>query len=121
MHGFVRSLLVFLMVAALGAATAGAASALPCAGHDRGLMAEGFHAARHASHLDPAACHHHRLAMDGKCACTCCCSAGSLAFAESGNPFVPSSVHIVAFLLPGDQMLAGITVRPVTGPPKLSV
>lgn len=123
MSRFFRSLLVLLVVAALGATTFSAALALPCAGHDQESYQDNVRAAPLVLHGDstagpmaPCLAHHHPF--EGKCPHPCCFPSAGLVLAGVFRPVAALRMPRVTFAFPGDRFLAAITVAPLTGPPR---
>lgn len=111
---FLRSLLVVFTVVALSFATGSAASALPCTGHQQATEMTSA-----TSHFDCAKEQAYRHAMEGKCSPLSCCVDGGMAYLASADTLVVLTIRTSISVAPEDQSPAGITVTPVTGPPRL--
>src|SRR5208337_3064341 len=116
MREFLTALLVLLMVVALSAANPGVAGAAPCSEHEQSTSAAAAatHSVRRVEDCD----HHH--CKEGKCLCPCCGAVGSATFVAPLMSLDLAPERTAAIALPRNQVRAGITIRPVTGPPKLS-
>jgi hypothetical protein len=126
MRAFLKSMLVFLMVAAFGAATVSVASALPCTEHGGHSLRESVHSGFVVSHCDPVMGHSardvtHHDGTDGTCDQPCSLSPASAMLVGIVRPNVPLNFESAAFPFPQDEFLTGISVAPPTGPPKLAV
>jgi hypothetical protein len=73
-----------------------------------------------ALHVEDAGekCGHHDC-HNGKCACLACCSACVSAFVAPASFFLQLDAQ-TTLVISENSWLDGITVQPVTGPPKLS-
>jgi hypothetical protein len=73
-----------------------------------------------ALHVEDAGekCGHHDC-KSGKCTCLACCSACVASFVAPASFFLQLGVQ-TALVIPENSWLDGITVQPVTSPPKLS-
>jgi hypothetical protein len=113
-----RLLLTVVLLALLSAMPMGTASAAFCyAEHEQSL---GTRSAPAHSQREPSDQGHHNH-MNGDCFCPCCASAGSAALAVPVE-LIPLARTLVVSLTPQpSRLLTGITIRPLTGPPKLSV
>ena len=111
---FLRSLLVVFTVVALSFATGSAASALPCTGDQQATEM-----ALATSHFDCAKEQAYRHAMDSKCSRLSCCAVGGMAYLASADTLVALTIRTSISAAPEDQSPAGITIAPVTGPPRL--
>jgi hypothetical protein len=125
MRSFLKSLLVFLMVAAFGVATIGTAAALPCTGHHAQAPYESASRGQFISGCGPVASEFirhpasQREAHD-QCLHPCCVSATTATLVEVVRPYLALRVESDAFPIPDGKLLTGIAVAPLTGPPKLS-
>ncbi len=116
-----KSLLVLLLVAALGVATMETATALPCAGHHVELTAGNqvySDCWKEAAEAIVDAAHPHE--KGGRCAHPCCTMPAMAALPEIIRPYVALRVMPAGFAVLRDYLLSGIDVTPLTGPPKLS-
>lgn len=115
MREFIRAVVVLLAIAALGAASPGVASAVPCSPHEQSVMVI-------ASQVPcvRASGDRYRDREDGDCNCNCCSSVSSAILVVPLKPFDPLAMQVVTLIAPRDQLPRGITVLPLTGPPKLS-
>jgi hypothetical protein len=124
MKRVLSSLISFLMVVALGVATTGSATALPCGhvtqvlncDHSRGQLAFGFNPPAERSTHQPAS----QRETPDKCVHPCCLSTTTAALVGVLQPHVALRIDSNAFPIPAGKVLTGIAVAPPTGPPKLS-
>ncbi len=125
MQRVLKSLLVFLVVAAFGAATIRTAAALPCTDHHVQALHESASGDQLVSHCGPEASEftQHPVSpheTDGKCIHPCCVSMTTAASVGVVRPYVALRIERDAFPIPDGKLLTGIAVAPLTGPPKLS-
>jgi hypothetical protein len=124
MYRILKSLLVLLMVAAFGVATIGAARALPCPEHHYQALHESVQgdelvsgcaplASKFAQH--PASQHE----THDKCIHPCCASTATATLVAVFRTDVAMRVERDAFPIPSGEVLTGIVIAPLTGPPKL--
>jgi hypothetical protein len=114
MRQLFTALLVMLLVAALRVASPGAAAAVPCSDEQ---AASGVAVEAPAVHVDLDHC---LDCKDGNCVCPCCAGAGSAALTLPFQTLGRLATRAYSAAPPLDDVRAGITIRPVTGPPKLS-
>jgi hypothetical protein len=111
-----KSLLVFLIVAAFGVATAS-----PCVSHHIEMTSADQLGAKcrpvAAEFIKHSAPHHE---TDGECVHPCCIASATAALAEVLRPYVAPRVTHTSFPILGDHLRTGIAIAPLTGPPKLS-
>lgn len=125
MRGVLKSLLTFLMVAAFGAATIGTAGALPCTVHQPQALHQAVSGGQPVPGCGPAASEftQHPASQHethDKCIHPCCVSTSTAILAGMVRPYAVAPVERDAFPIPDGEVLTGIAVAPLTGPPKLS-
>lgn len=121
MQRVLKSLLVLLLVVALGVAATGTATALPWAGHHAEMTSfNQLYSDWRKEAAEAIANATHRHETDGKCLHPCCTAPAIAALPEIIRPYVALRVMPAGFAVPCDYLLSGIDVTPLTGPPKLS-
>jgi len=125
MRGVLKSLLTFLIVAAFGAATTGTAGALLCTLHQPQALHETVSGGEPVSGWGPVASEftQHPASQHethDKCIHPCCVSTSTAILAGVVRLYAVARVERDAFPIPDGEVLTGIAVVPLTGPPKLS-
>jgi hypothetical protein len=125
MNKALKSLLVFLVVAAFGVATVGTAAALPCTDHRVQALHESDSGGQFISGCGPVASEFTRHPAPqhethDQCLHPCCVSATTATLVEVARPYLALRIESDAIPIPDGKLLTGIAVTPLTGPPKLS-
>jgi len=124
MQSFLKSLLVFLIVAAFGVATIGTVAALPCTDHHVQALHESASGGQFISGCGRVASEFTRHPASQRethdqCLHPCCVSTTTATLVEVVRPYLALRIESDAFPIPDGKLLTGIAVAPLTGPPKL--
>jgi hypothetical protein len=125
MQSFLKSFLVFLVVAAFAVATIGTAATLPCADHHVQALHESASGGQFISGCGPVASEFTRHPASQRethdqCFHPGCASTTTATLVEVVRPYLALRIQSDAFPIPDGKFLTGIAVAPLTGPPKLS-
>ncbi|RBP16809.1 hypothetical protein DFR50_10486 [Roseiarcus fermentans] len=124
MRSVLKSLLVFLLVAAFGVAPIGTATASPCAEHPARMLRVAI-GPELTTGCKPAATElarrpaPHRDTRD-QCPQACCVSTTSAALPGVATAHAASPVASEALAISDGKIPTGIAIAPLTGPPKPS-